>query len=201
MSDTNFPADLPVLKPRKVSVSRTVDRFLDEHGLEPSHNTAPRNDTRPSADNVNAMHCTACGKIEYLSRDYCRCGHYLRGQLEDEYLVWERQIHADYKELSELIEVRLKPLRYLFVLSIVFMLIPILQMTLWPDGFSLKILIWILPALLIGGILVLAEKNLNRPLLDSAWYVENYTFEFFLDDRRPHPEKSESEEKNCGEVE
>lgn len=200
MSDTNFPADLLDQRPRKVSVSRTVDRFLDEHSLKPSHVTALRNDTRPSADNVNSMHCTACGKVEYLSRDYCRCGHYLRGQLEDEYLVWERQIHADYKELSELIEARLKPLRYLILLIIVFMLIPTLQMTLWPDSFSLKTLIWILPALLIGSIVVLAEKILSRPLLDSAWYVENYTFEFFLDDRRPCPEKSVEEGKNCDEI-
>ncbi len=81
------------------------------------------------------------------------------------------------------------------------MLIPILQMTLWPDDFSLNILIWILPALLIGGIVILAERYLSRPLLDSAWYIENYTFGFFLDDRRPHPEKSVGEEKNCDEVE
>lgn len=188
MSDIDFPAGVQVLRPRKVSVSKEVDRFLDEEGFDQSRAPKLAEETRPKAENINSVHCKSCGEVEYLSRVDCRCGHYLRGQLEDEYLAWEQQLHADHKELSELIENRLKPLRFFLALSIIFMLIRLLQLTFWSDDFSLKPLIWIVIALLVGGLASLAEKYLSRPLSTSTWYVENYTFEFFLEDR-PHAKR------------
>jgi hypothetical protein len=40
-------------------------------------------------DNPNSVHCTACGRLEYMQREYCRCGAFLRGQLEDQLLEYE----------------------------------------------------------------------------------------------------------------
>ena len=183
MSDTDFPADVHVLRPRKVSVSKQVDRFLDEQGLDQSRAPKRAEETRPNAENMNSIHCRSCGEVEYLTRVDCRCGNYLRGQLEDEYLEWEQQLHADHNKLSEFIEIRIRPLRYFLALSTIFMLIPLLQLTFWSDSFSLEILVWFIPALLVGGIAILVEKYVGRPLTLSTQYIENYTFEFFLEDR------------------
>lgn len=183
MTDANFPTNVHILRPRKVSLAEKLDRFLDEHGLEPDETPKRYDLSRPKSVNVNALKCASCGELEYLNREYCRCDHYLRGQLEDEYLAKEQQLLAGHRELSELIAKKLEPLRYLLALSIVFMLIPLLQLTFWVDDFSLKPLIWFVPALLIGGFACLAENYFTRPLTTSTQYVENYTFEFFLKDR------------------
>jgi hypothetical protein len=111
MSDTDFPAKVHVLRPRKASVSSRLDGFLDKAGLVPSGSTALGDSTRPSAGSKNSMICADCDQVEYLTREYCRCGHYLGGQLQDEYLAWEQEIHASHTDLAEAVKQKLKPLR------------------------------------------------------------------------------------------
>jgi len=183
MSESELPSNVHVLKPRAMSLSDRLDRFLEEHALAPGEKPIRCDPTRPKTPGINAIRCASCGQAEYLTRDYCRCGHFLRGQLEDEYLVRAEQLYADHQELSALIEVRLKPLRYLSAFGTVLLLIPLLQLTFWSEEFSLKPLVWLVPALLIGGFVSIAEKFLSQPITASTRYVENYTFKAFLEDR------------------
>lgn len=192
MSDNtfSFPAEVHVLKPRKVSVSRRVDDFLEREGLVPpdeAHSEAQepsrQNAVRPDAKNMNAICCAACGQIEYLSREYCRCGHFLRGQLEDEYLAWERNLHANHATLAETFERKMKPLRGLLLVAIPFLPVPVLQFLFWPDSLGVSSIAWFAPAVVIAGAVAVIDAILKRPLTSSASILENYTFETFLDDR------------------
>lgn len=196
MSDNtySFPAEVHVLKPRKVSVSRRVDDFLEREGLyptdeaqsvaeEPSRHTK----VRPNAANINAICCAACGQIEYLSREYCRCGHFLRGQLEDEYLAWERDLHANDAALAETFERKMKPLRRLYLGAIPFLLVPALQVLFWPDSIGVSSMAWFAPAVVIAGAASALEAILGRPLASSESILESYTFETFLEDRTANP--------------
>lgn len=183
MSDTGFPTNVHVLRPRKVSLSEKLDHFLDEHGLEIKNATEPHDPSRPKNINGNAMDCSACGGAEYLTRDYCRCGHYLRGQLEDEYLTWENQVHDDHRKLAEAVAQKIKPLRYLFAVGLPFLVGPMLYLNFWVDSFTLYPLLWMAPGILIGGVVALAEKVLTRPLEASAHFVNTYSIETFIDQR------------------
>lgn len=185
MSETDSPASVHVLRPRKISVSRKLDNFLDTEGLALSGKPTPNEDTRPRADNVNAMRCAACYEVEYLTRDYCRCGHYLGGQLEDEYLAWEQGIRANHTRLSAEVERALRPLRIFYGLAIPFMLVPLLYLVFWSDSFALSTLLWWSPAMLLAGAGMFAESHIIRPLKESSWLVENYTFENFIEQRPP----------------
>lgn len=183
MSDTDFPASVHALRPRKVSVSRKLDKFLDATGLAHSSGTTVSDSTRPEAGSMNAMFCADCDQVEYLTREYCRCGHYLAGQLQDEYLIWERNIHAEHLELSAEVERKLRPLRVYYLLAIPFMLAPALSVVFWSDSFALSTLLWWMPVMLIAGAGMFAEKYIVRPLKESASLVENYTFDTFLGQR------------------
>jgi hypothetical protein len=183
MSDTGFPTNVHVLRPRKVSLSEKLDHFLDEHGLEIKKAAEPHDRSRPENINGNAMDCAACGEAEYLTRDYCRCGHYLRGQLEDEYLAWENQVHDDHNKLADAIALKIKPLRYLFAVGLPFLVGPMLYLNFWADSFTLYPLLWMAPGILIGGIVALAEKVLTRPLEASAHFLNTYSIETFIDQR------------------
>tara|TARA_Y100001001_G_C7992845_1_gene303550 strand:+ start:154 stop:735 length:582 start_codon:yes stop_codon:yes gene_type:complete len=183
MSDTVSAAAVHTLRPRKVSISEQVDHFLEEQGFHQANGTKLVGEKGTNSGNMNRIECRSCGQIEYLSRADCRCGHYLRGQLEDEYLLRADQLNADHQELSALIEVRLKPLRYLSAFGTVLLLVPLLQLTFWSEQFSLEPLVWLVPALLIGGFVSIAEKFLSQPIVASTRHVENYTFEAFLEDR------------------
>ncbi|MEN8893654.1 hypothetical protein [Planktotalea arctica] len=165
-------------------MSRSVDRFLDEQELFPSGHSASREADRPNAHNVNAMQCAACNQSEYLSRDYCRCGHYLRGQLEDEYLTWEKGLQANHKSMLEVIERKMKPMRYLIATTIPFMLVPLAQLTFWPDNFSIGSFLYWAPAMMVAGASAVIERFLKRPLVLSTFRLENYTFQSFLEERR-----------------
>ncbi|KZL19545.1 hypothetical protein PsAD2_01823 [Pseudovibrio axinellae] len=46
--------------------------------------------SRPLENDATAIKCFGCGQMEYRAREVCRCGYYLRGQLEA-----ERQRNAD----------------------------------------------------------------------------------------------------------
>jgi len=183
MSDTDFPADVHVLRPRKVSVSKKLDGFLDQAGLAYSSSPIESDATRPSLGRINAVTCADCGQAEYLTREYCRCGHYLSGQLQDEYLTWEEKIHTEHSELSNEVERMLKPLRICYLLTIPFLLVPALHVIFWADSFALTLLLWWMPVLLIAGAGIFAEQHVICPLKDSALFIQNYTFETFLFER------------------
>ena len=180
MSDTDFPASVHILRPRRVSISSNLDGFLDSAGLVTSGRPLPRDDTRPSPGSINAVKCADCDQVEYLTREYCRCGHYLGGQLQDEYLAWEKRIYAQHSELSVQVERRLKPLRFLFIFAIPFLLVPMVHLAFWPDTFALSSFLWWAPAMLIAGAGTFAENQVIRPLKESAWFVENHTFETYV---------------------
>jgi hypothetical protein len=192
MSDNtySFPAEVHVLKPRKISVSRKLDDFLEREGLVPSDEAQPEAEepsresaVRSNATNINAICCASCGQIEYLSRDFCRCGHFLRGQLEDEYLAWERGLHANHAALAESFERKMKPLRGLLLLAIPFLPVPMLQVLFWPDSLGVGSMAWFAPVVLIAGASAVLDAILRRPLTSSASILESYTFETFLEDR------------------
>jgi len=183
MSDTDFPADVHVLRPRKVSVSSKLDSFLDKAGLVPSCSGELNDNTRPIAGSINAIICADCSQVEYLTRDYCRCGHYLNGQLQDEFIVWERNIHSEHAELLGMLERTLKPLRLYYLLAIPFMLVPAVYAIFWSGSFTLSSLLWWMPVLLIAGAGAFAESLFSRPLKESTCLVENYTFDTFIEQR------------------
>lgn len=183
MSNTDFPTNVHVLRPRKVSLSEKLDLFLDEHGFELKEATKRPAPSRPKSINGNALVCAACAEVEYLTREYCRCGHYLRGQLEDEYCAWEDQVRSEHVELSDAIALKIRPLRYLFAVGLPFLVGPMLYVNFWADSFTLYPLLWMAPGFLIGGIVALAEKFLMRPLEASIHFLHTYTFDTFIDQR------------------
>ena len=128
MSDSQLPSNVHLLRPRTTSLSDRLDRFLEQHALAPDETPIRRDPTRPKAPGINAVRCAACEQMEYLSRDYCRCGHYLRGQLEDEFLAWERQITEEHERLAESVELQLKKVRYQYLISLPFVVVPLIYM-------------------------------------------------------------------------
>lgn len=189
MTDTDFPGSVHVLKPRKVSVSRKLDSFLDATGLAHSDGAPVYDKTRPKAGSLNAIFCSDCGQVEYLTREYCRCGHYLGGQLQDEYLAFEQSLHARHAELSDEVERTLKPLRFCYLLAVPFMIMPALHALFWSDSFALSTLLWWMPAILIAGAGTFAENRVIRPLKESNQLVNHYTFDEFLSNRYQHTNK------------
>lgn len=183
MSNTDFPANVHFLKPRKVSLSEKLDFFLDEHGLELKEAAKRPDPSRPKSINGNALFCAACGEAEYLTREYCRCGHYLRGQLEDEYCAWENQVHSEHSALADAIAMKVKPLRYLFAAGLPFLVGPMLFLNLWAESFTLYPLLWMVPGILTGGIAALTERYLTRPLEVSTHFLNTYSIETFIDQR------------------
>jgi len=173
-----------------VSVSHRVDDFLEREGLVPTGEAqseavepARQSEVRPNAKNMNAICCASCGKIEYLSREYCRCGHFLRGQLEDEYLAWERDLHANHAALAETFERKMKPLRGLLLAALPFLSVPVLQYLFWPASLGVSSMAWFAPAVMIAGAAAVLDAILRRPLTSSASILESCTFETFLEDR------------------
>jgi hypothetical protein len=183
MSNTDFPVNVHVLRPRKVSLSDKLDLFLDEHGLELKEATKRPDPSRPKRINGNALVCAACNESEYLTREYCRCGHYLRGQLEDEYYAWENQVHIEHGQLVDAIEQKIQPLRYLFALGLPFLVGPMLYLNFWADNFTLYPLLWMAPGILIGVFAALAERYWARPLEVSGHFLKTYSIETFIDQR------------------
>nr|WP_323778385.1 hypothetical protein [Amylibacter sp.] len=183
MSDNDYSSDVHVLRPRKISVSKKLDGFLNHAGLTPSSNVTTSDKTRPCADGKNAITCAGCCTVEYLTRDHCRCGHYLRGQLEDEYFAWEQKIRAKHAELSDEVERSTKPLRVFYLLAIPFILVPCVRLIFWADAFNLSTFLWWTPAMLLAGAGVFAETQIFSPFRKNARFVENFTFETFVEQR------------------
>ena len=183
MAEGSFPSNVHVLKPRVMSLSDRLDAFLDKHALTPNETLIRCDPTRPKAFGINAITCASCGQAEYLTRDYCRCGHYLRGQLEDEFLAWESRIAEEHQQLAETIAHRLRRLRYLNLLSMPFMVLPLIYLAFVSKGLSLSPMVWMAVGVAIMGACALAEQHLQKPIEASRCFLNTYIFETFLEQR------------------
>ncbi|MEO0752885.1 MAG: hypothetical protein AAFY25_13915 [Pseudomonadota bacterium] len=121
--------------------------------------------------------------MEYLTRDYCRCGHYLRGQLEDEFLAWEDQVAEDHIRLAEPVEVKLRKLRYFNLLSLPLVIVPLLFLTFFSESLSLTPMIWMAVGIAVMGVCAGVEQRLQKPVEASQRFLSTYTLETFLEQR------------------
>lgn len=182
-SDEMFPANVHFIKPRKLVLSDRLDRFLNENALAPKVAPTRCDPTRPKPNGINAITCTSCGQAEYNHRDHCRCGHYLRGQLEDEYLDWEARIHSCHGSLSEQTDKRLCRLRLILLPAMPFLVAPLLLLALQPGNAALIALLWMIPGLLILGAFAILEQIMTRALRASASFIGSYTFDDFVEQK------------------
>lgn len=183
MSDGRLPSNVHVLKPRTMSLSDRLDRFLEQHALAPDETPIRHDPTRPKAPGVNAIRCAFCGQMEYLTRDYCRCGHYLRGQLEDEFLAWVDQVVEDHDRLAETAEIKLRKLRYFNLLGLPLVIVPLLFLTFFSEGFSLTPMVWMAVGIAVMGVCTGLEQRLQKPVEASQRFLSTYTLETFLEQR------------------
>ena len=180
MSEGQLPSNVHVLTPRTMSLSDRLDRFLEEHALAPSEKPVRRDPTRPNAPGINAIECASCGQMEYLSRDHCRCGHYIRGQLEDEFLTWAREIAEQHQRLAETVALKVRKLRYLNLLGLPFVVIPLLFLTFSSEEFFLAPFVWIAVGVAVMGVCASVERHLQKPVKASQNFLCTYTLETFL---------------------
>lgn len=183
MPEGHLPSNVHVLKPRTMSLSDRLDRFLEEHALAPSEKPVRRDPTRPHAPGINAIRCASCGQMEYLSRDHCRCGHYIRGQLEDEFLTWARKIEEQHQRLAETVALKVRNLRYLNLLGLPFVVLPLLFLTFFSEGLSLAQMTWMVIGIAVMGICAALEQHLQKPIEASQRFLDTYTLETFLEQR------------------
>jgi len=121
--------------------------------------------------------------MEYLTRDYCRCGHYLRGQLEDEFLAWVDQVTEDHDRLAETAEIKLRKLRYFNLLGLPLVIVPLLFLTFFSEGFSLTPMVWMAVGIAVMGVCAGLERRLQKPVDASQRFLSTYTLETFLEQR------------------
>jgi len=121
--------------------------------------------------------------MEYLTRDHCRCGHYLREQLEDEFLAWEGQIAEEHVRLAETVELKLRKLRYLSLLGLPFVVVPMLFLTFFSEGLSLTPMVWMAIGIAVMGVSAGLEQRLQKPVEASQRFLDTCTLETFLEQR------------------
>lgn len=183
ISKGQLPSNVHVLKPRSMSLSDRLDRFLEQHSLAPGETPIRRDPTRPKAPGINAIRCASCGQIEYLTRDHCRCGHYLRGQLEDEFLACADRISDRHDQLLMSLVPKLKRLRYLNLLSLPFVVAPFVYQAFMAEGVSMGALLLIALGFALLGLVAFLERRMLGPAAESQIFLENYSFEEFLEQR------------------
>ncbi len=167
MSEGSLPSNVHVLKPRTRSLSDRLDEFLQKHALSPNEPQVRCDPTRPNATSINGIRCVSCGKAEYISREYCRCGHYLNGQLEDEYLSWLHSKETAVEKLTLETEKTNKQARWLFCLAISLLLVPLVAIAFFPSGNSLLGLSSFLVALLVAGTACAVENTTKKKIRRS----------------------------------
>ncbi|MCE8006314.1 hypothetical protein [Aestuariivita sp.] len=189
MLNEEFPDDVLKLRPRKLRLGQDIERLLEGacRAEENSESDRQKKHLRPNADSINAVRCAACGQVEYITRDYCRCGHYLAGQVMDEYLAWEHDLVETHDRFAVEAEERMKPVRWATVAAMPFLLWPLIQSLLNSGQLSLTTWLWFVPGMVILGLCALTEKVVTRKRNASAHVVENATFEQFLTERIPVP--------------
>ena len=183
MSEGQLPSNVHVLKPRTMSLADRLDHFLEEHALAPNEKPVRRDPTRPIASGSNAIRCASCRQMEYLTRDYCRCGHYLRGQLEDEFIAWEGEIAEQHECLAKTVALRVRKLRYLNLLGLPFIVLPLLFLTFNSEGLSLTPIVWMAVGVAVMGVCAALEQHLQKPVEASQRFLSTYTLETFLEQR------------------
>ncbi len=171
------------LRPRKVGVLGKVDSILEETQLDAPYQPGSSNGVRPTRGCPNATECEACGGIEYLSREFCRCGHYLRGQLEDEYLSWVRRLEHEVEEISTDYLQKQKKLKKGLMLTILLLTPPIAVQVTSPDLLGLFAYLWILAGLVVVCILAFIEARLARPTNDASEFLQNSSLQVYLEHR------------------
>jgi len=185
MLDEKLPDVVTKLRPRKLRLSKDAERLLA--GVTNAEADPKRqqqaNGLRPNADSVNAARCAGCGQIEYITREYCRCGHYLAGQIEDEFLDWEQNLAARHERIAEEAELRLKPVRWVASIAFPFFLWPPLQLLLHGDSMPIATWLWVVPGVAVLGLFALAEKFITAKRDASALEVQTASFESFLIER------------------
>ncbi|MEC8628911.1 MAG: hypothetical protein VXY73_02375 [Pseudomonadota bacterium] len=185
----DFPDDVLKLRPRKLRLGRDAERLLnDVCGTDGEQSkSAHKSRLRPDADSINAIRCADCGQVEYISRDYCRCGHYLAGQVMDEFLAWERGLVETRDRLVAAVEEKMKPVRWVGASGIPFIVWPLLH-SIFSDGSApLAIWLWLIPGFAIMGLCALVETWITASRDASAHAVEAASFEQFLSERIPVP--------------
>lgn len=184
MLDQEFPDDVMKLRPRRLRLGRNVERLLEDV-CGADEGPGRLRALRPNADSANAIRCAACGQVEYITREYCRCGHYLGGQIEDEYFAYERGLVEAHERLSTEAERKLKPLRLATLAGLPFIVWPFLHAFLYGATGSLTIWLWMLPGVAIYGLFGLIQAKINAKRNASAQELQAATFEQFLIDRVP----------------
>src|SRR6056297_2338398 len=184
-----FPDDVLKLRPRKLRLGRDTERLLnDVCGTDGEHSeSAHKNRLRPNADSINAIRCADCGQVEYISRDYCRCEHYLAGQVMDEFLAWERGLVETHDRLAAAAEEKMKPVRWVGASGMLFIVWPLLHSVFSDGNTPVAIWLWLIPGFAIMGICALIETWITAARDASAHAVETATFEQFLSERVPVP--------------
>ena len=183
MSGDQLPSNVHVLKPQAMSISDRLDRFLEEHALAPSETPIRRDPTRPKAPGINAIRCASCEQVEYLTRGYCRCGHYLLGQLEDEFLEWEEGLARANEEIAKTTEQKMKALRVASLISMPFMVAPLLHFVFTASDITIYAIVSIVIGVMILGVMAIIEVHICRPLRASNTLLESCTWERFLEFR------------------
>ncbi|MEJ6395795.1 hypothetical protein V8J82_21225 [Gymnodinialimonas sp. 2305UL16-5] len=173
-----------------MSLSDRLDQFLEQHALAPDETPIRRDPTRPKAPGVNAIRCASCGQMEYLTRDHCRCGHFLRGQLEDEFLACADRIADRHDELLRSLMPKLKKLRYLNLLGLPFVVAPFIKLAFIAEGVSMGALLLIALGFALLGLVAFVERRMLRPAAESQISLENFSFEEFLEQRSVNSKES-----------
>jgi hypothetical protein len=191
MLNEEFPDDVLKLRPRKLRLGQDIERLLESacRAEENPESVRQNNHLRPNADSINAVRCVACGQVEYVTREYCRCGHYLAGQVMDEYLAWEHNLVETHDRLAVEAEEKMKPVRWATVAAMPFLIWPLIQSLLNSAQLPLAAWLWFVPGIVILGLCALVEKVIIRKRDASAFAVETATFEQFLTERIPVPSK------------
>ncbi len=183
MSEGQAPSNVHMLKPRTMSISDRLDQFLEEHALAPSQTPIRRDPTRPKASGINAIRCACCGQAEYLTRTYCRCGHYLLGQLEDEFLEWEHSLQRTHEDIAKTTQQKLKALRLASLASMPFIVAPLLHFVFTGSGITIYAMISMTIGMVILGVMAMTEAHISKPLRASYTVLESCTWESFLESR------------------
>lgn len=183
MSEGQLPSNVHVLKPRTMSLSDRLDAFLDRNALTPEDSRGRCDPTRPKTPCINAIECASCGQAEYLTREYCRCGHYLRGQLEDEFLAMKRQIVEKHEHLAETVELKVRKARFLNLLGLPFVAVPLLFLAFASEGLTLEPIVWMIVGIAVMGGCAVLEQRLQEPVQASQRFLDCYTIETYLSER------------------
>ena len=159
--------------------------FLKNTSLAPrrSANGSTRSDDDPKRPESTQSGAPLVGRRSTSRGTHCRCGHYLRGQLEDEFLAWEDEIAEQHQCLVETVALRVRKLRYLNLLGLPFVVLPLLFLTFFLEGLSLAPMAWMAVGITVMGVCTGLEQRLQKPVQTSQQFLDTYTLETFLEQR------------------